>query len=171
MNLLARTLTRVFHFTPAIFKSRQTFRAILVIALATSMAFALGSSSSAGSVAQLFTRVASLLGSEPAAVTTKAAPSNVSALAEAPPVDSMTVERRGHTATRLSDGRVLIAGGESSSGALNQAEIYDPASAMFSATGNMGTARADHTATLLSDGRVLLAGGRDGAGAGNYRNF
>jgi uncharacterized repeat protein (TIGR01451 family) len=77
----------------------------------------------------------------------------------------MIVERRGHTATRLADGRVLIAGGENSSGSLNQAEIYDAAAATFSTTGNMGAARADHTATLLSDGRVLLAGGHDSTGA------
>jgi len=167
MNLLARTLTRVFRFTPALFKSRQTFRAILVVALVAGVAVALGSPSSAGSVAQLFTRAASLFGRKPNAVTTKAAPSNVATIATAPqsPSSSMIVERRGHTATRLADGRVLIAGGENSSGSLNQAEIYDAAAATFSTTGNMGAARADHTATLLSDGRVLLAGGHDSTGA------
>ena len=80
---------------------------------------------------------------------------------------SMTVERRGHTATRLSDGRVLIAGGENSNGVLSQSEIYDPAVATFAATGNLNAARADHSATLLSDGRVLIAGGRNSAGAIN----
>ncbi len=78
---------------------------------------------------------------------------------------TMLVERRGHTATRLSDGRVLIAGGENSTGELNQTEIYDPATATFSAAGNMTAARADHSATLLADGRVLVVGGRNGAGA------
>src|SRR5258705_13831047 len=81
------------------------------------------------------------------------------------PSSTMFVERRSHTATRLSDGRVLIAGGENTSGALNQAELYDPSASTFSATGNMNAARADHTATLLSDGRVLIAGGGNGAGA------
>ena len=74
----------------------------------------------------------------------------------------MLVERRGHTATRLADGRVLIAGGENSGGTLNQTEIYDPASGTFSAAANMSAARANHSATLLADGRVLIAGGRDG---------
>ena len=75
---------------------------------------------------------------------------------------TMSVERRGHTATRLADGRVLIAGGDNSSGALNQTELYDPAAATFSAAANMAAARADHSATLLADGRVLIAGGRNG---------
>ncbi len=78
---------------------------------------------------------------------------------------TMSVARRGHTATRLSDARVLIAGGENGSGVLNGTEIYDPASATFSAAANMTAGRVDHTATLLGDGRVLIAGGRDGAAA------
>src|ERR1043166_2144581 len=80
------------------------------------------------------------------------------------PVDSasMASERHGHTATRLADGRVLIAGGENASGVLNEVEIYDPASATFTTAANMTGARVDHSATLMSDGRVLIAGGRDG---------
>jgi hypothetical protein len=118
----------------------------------------------------MFTRAAAILGSKPSGSEPKAAavsPALHSAESAEPlsPSPAMATERRGHTATRLSDGRVLIAGGENSSGALNQAEIYDPATDTFSATGNMNEARADHTATLLSDGRVLLAGGRNGSGA------
>jgi hypothetical protein len=75
---------------------------------------------------------------------------------------SMSSERHGHTATRMADGRVLIAGGENAGGVLNQTEIYDPASATFSAAANMTSARVDHSATLLADGRVLITGGRDG---------
>ncbi|MFN2404596.1 MAG: Ig-like domain repeat protein, partial [Pyrinomonadaceae bacterium] len=77
---------------------------------------------------------------------------------------TMATERRGHTATRLADGRVLIAGGENASGPLNTAEIYDPVAATFSTSGNMNEARADHSATLLADGRVLIMGGRNAAG-------
>jgi Uri superfamily endonuclease len=80
---------------------------------------------------------------------------------------TMTVERSGHTATRLSDGRVLISGGENTNGTLNQCEIYDPATGNFTVAGNMNSARADQTATLLSDGRVLVAGGRNASGAVN----
>jgi hypothetical protein len=83
--------------------------------------------------------------------------------AAAPAVSTtMLVERRGHTATRLADGRVLVAGGENSTGTLNETELYDSSSGTFSAAANMATARAGHSATLLADGRVQNAGGNDG---------
>ncbi|HEY5487955.1 MAG TPA: kelch repeat-containing protein, partial [Candidatus Limnocylindrales bacterium] len=63
------------------------------------------------------------------------------------------------TATTLPDGRVLIAGGEDSSGVLASAELYDPKTGTFSPTGSMTTARTGDTATVLSDGSVLIAGG------------
>ena len=66
------------------------------------------------------------------------------------------------SATTLSDGRVLVAGGEGSSpdqSSLNDAELYDPAGGTFSETGAMAVGRGDHTATLLMNGEVLIAGG------------
>ncbi|MBM0107378.1 Ig-like domain-containing protein [Steroidobacter sp. S1-65] len=76
---------------------------------------------------------------------------------------SIPQARGSHTATRLLDGRVLVAGGRDITDpwaltSLN-VEIYDPVSDTWTATG--GTlALTEHTATLRSDGRVLLTGGR-----------
>lgn len=72
----------------------------------------------------------------------------------------LTTPRSLHTATLLNDGTVLIAGGANSY-SLAGAEIYDPATDTFTASGTMATARDGHTATLLSNGKVLVAGGED----------
>lgn len=76
---------------------------------------------------------------------------------------NMTVARAGHTATLLGNGKVLITGGTSggnSEAAVSSAELYDPATDMFTATaGSMTAARVSHTATLLQSGKVLIAGG------------
>src|SRR5262249_29902677 len=73
---------------------------------------------------------------------------------------SMTISRTYHTATLLSDGRVLIAGGGQDIGALGvaSAELYDPMSGRFTSTGSMSEGRRGHTATLLIDGTVLVTG-------------
>lgn len=78
------------------------------------------------------------------------------------PAGNMTVARRLHSATKLSNGTVLIVGGIGSDGTvLNSAEIYTPATGTFSpTTGSMADERQAHTATLLNNGTVLITGGR-----------
>ncbi len=71
--------------------------------------------------------------------------------------------RMGHAAALLADGRVLITGGLDTDEATPEsfarsAEVYDPATGTFTATGDMVAPHAFHTATTLADGRVLIAG-------------
>jgi hypothetical protein len=80
------------------------------------------------------------------------------------PLPTMTVERCGHTATLLGDGQVLIVTGTHDwvgASYQNTAELFNPTTGTFSATGSMARRPAKQTATILVDGRVLIAGGND----------
>jgi large repetitive protein len=78
---------------------------------------------------------------------------------------TMGVARGIHTATLLPNGTVLTAGGNHNTisaptiVALSSAEIYDPATGTWTATGSLNAARSTHTATLLPSGQVLVATG------------
>ena len=79
---------------------------------------------------------------------------------------SMTTGRYQHTATLLPSGKVLVAAGCYAANGnpcqtLASAELYDPATGTFSATGSLIAGRAGHTATPLPNGQVLVAGGVD----------
>src|SRR5207244_1244639 len=78
---------------------------------------------------------------------------------------SMATPRLYHAAAGLSDGRVLVLGGEvdAKSGTAS-AELFDPAKGAFTATGSMASSREEATATPLKDGRVAVIGGASRAG-------
>ncbi|HXU04088.1 MAG TPA: kelch repeat-containing protein, partial [Polyangia bacterium] len=84
---------------------------------------------------------------------------------------SMTVARQDHSAILLSNGKVLVAGGRSSTGTtgLTSAELFDRTTGTWAATGSMTGGRFLHTATQLNtssngttSGKVLIAGGLNG---------
>jgi hypothetical protein len=91
---------------------------------------------------------------------------------------SLNTARDSHTATLLSDGKVLITAGQQWSPSnppcgltasclnfhrlLNNAELYSPDTGSWIATASLNASRASHTATLLQDGQVLVVGGDNG---------
>ncbi|MBY0358856.1 MAG: hypothetical protein K2W82_12700 [Candidatus Obscuribacterales bacterium] len=78
---------------------------------------------------------------------------------------SLLQERSGESITKLSDGRILIVGGQikdKSTGHLlrtNTTEIFDPVSGKIASGPLLQVGRADHRAVLMPDGRVLVCGG------------
>lgn len=82
---------------------------------------------------------------------------------------SMAVARRGHTATLMLDGKILVTGGFD--GAIESAttEIYDPATGIWTASGPMTRGRKYHTASRLGDGKILIAGGIVATNVGDGR--
>jgi len=73
---------------------------------------------------------------------------------------SMTVPRQGATAALLSDGDVLVTGGDSNDEtALASTELYDPHTGRWTLTSGMHVGRFFPEATSLKDGRVLVIGG------------
>ena len=82
------------------------------------------------------------------------------------PTGPMTDGRVYHTATVLSDGRVLVTGGcpfgrvyANNPQFLKSAELYDPATGTFTPTGSMSFGRTWAAAMLLTGDRVLITGG------------
>lgn len=70
---------------------------------------------------------------------------------------------RGHTATAMATGPVLIAGGGTVPGSESDLlEWYEPISDTLTYWGRLNQARADHAAVRLTSGKVLIAGGHGG---------
>ncbi|WP_437609466.1 kelch repeat-containing protein [Sorangium sp. So ce834] len=73
---------------------------------------------------------------------------------------SMVTSRNEHTATLLSSGKVLVAGGSVGTSTLASVELYDPMTDTWTSAASMNDARERHAAVRLgSSGRVLVAGG------------
>ncbi|CAF3815121.1 unnamed protein product [Rotaria sp. Silwood1] len=78
----------------------------------------------------------------------------------------MSIMRFKHTASVLIDGKVLISGGLWTESPRQppifaDTELYDPATDIWTATGNMNNPRFSHKAFTLKDGKVLVIGGYD----------
>ncbi len=93
------------------------------------------------------------------------------------PTGSLGTARASHVSVLLHDGTVLVAGGnagaDGGSGSAVQAtaELYDPKSGSWTATGDMTARRHKHAGVTLRDGRVLVVGGSDERdGRGVYRS-
>ncbi|CAF4895451.1 unnamed protein product, partial [Rotaria sp. Silwood1] len=78
-------------------------------------------------------------------------------------VGNMNYERVYHTASVLTNGKVLVTGGTGTDAnsvtALNTCQLYDPLTGTWAMTGNMNHGRYDHTASVLTNGKVLVTGG------------
>jgi Kelch motif protein len=83
------------------------------------------------------------------------------------PTANLNDARANSSAALLSDGRILITGGDGASGPLATAEFFNTDGSV-SAAAPMNVARSKHVSVVLQDGRVLVAGGTvAGGGATN----
>ena len=72
-------------------------------------------------------------------------------------VGSLSQPTAQHTATLLSDGRVLVVARD------GRTELFDPASSQWALGNAMASGSVKHSATLLSNGSLMVAGGTTGA--------
>jgi len=78
-------------------------------------------------------------------------------------LNNMSNIRSDHSATLLPDGRLLVVGEFPLSANNRKCDLFDPATGLWSATGNLNVGRGGHTASLLPNGKVLVAGGSAGS--------
>jgi N-acetylneuraminic acid mutarotase len=81
----------------------------------------------------------------------------------APSPAGLAVPRSHAQAVLLHDGRVLVAAGSSGGTPARNAELFDPATGLWSPGGYMAKGRAFAAASVLESGKVLVSGGSDGA--------
>ncbi|CAF3764062.1 unnamed protein product [Adineta steineri] len=70
-----------------------------------------------------------------------------------------TQRRSMHTASVLTDGQVVVAGGWVSNDVTKSVVLYDPSSESWTPTSSLNNARYSHTASILKNGKVLVTGG------------
>lgn len=122
---------------------------------------------SVGHAAATVTEATLALASDPvldagATLTTKSTPRTAppGSEVEVKPGVTLQIARAFHTATRLADGRILLAGGSQSTDEFPLAvDAFDPTTGLTRQVAPLHAARHGHSATLLADGRVLVIGG------------
>jgi len=85
---------------------------------------------------------------------------------------NMTVVRAFHTATLMGNGQVLVVGGVGAGSTPEDqtaAELFNPSTRKFQATGSLTNARSLHAATLLPSGKLLVTGGAGNTTAETYQ--
>ena len=96
------------------------------------------------------------------------------------PTGDKSHQRCLHSAALLPNGKVLVAGGVGSlydsntvsdTDTVTTAEIYDPGTGTWTATGALNAGRADAATTLLEDGKVLTVGGYSKTGSNTTLTF
>jgi uncharacterized repeat protein (TIGR01451 family) len=65
----------------------------------------------------------------------------------------------------------MVTGGENQDGYLRSAEIYDPATGLWTEIESLKHARLDHTSLLLPDGMVIVLGGQNDTGSESRTEF
>ncbi|MES2465987.1 MAG: kelch repeat-containing protein [Verrucomicrobiota bacterium] len=82
------------------------------------------------------------------------------------PTSNLATARAFHMAALLGNGKVVVAGGSSGTGAaFLSAEVYDPATGRWTATANLTVARDSPKAVLLPNGKVFVTGGTGTGGS------
>jgi len=97
-------------------------------------------------------------------------PTPLAATPAVAPSTSLSKGRRGHTATLLVDGGVLVVGGETTLGGdpTGTVELYEPTTKTWTMAAPTLVVHAQHAATRLRDGTVLVVGGTVSAVSETY---
>jgi outer membrane protein assembly factor BamB len=76
----------------------------------------------------------------------------------------MSIGKYWHTATLMTDGRVLVAGGRDSTGFTSDCEVFDPSTGLWAPIASMIVQKGRHTSTLIESNSILVTGGENATG-------